>query len=126
MPILNQSNDVMILIALIVFAILINVYIVFRYRKLLSEVNSEKLKCRKIMHDMRTPAASIQSGVNGIKIYFSKLIEAYSLADNNELITDKINPVQFKALSEAIEYINLASVKLNTYIDQLSGNLKEK
>ena len=103
----------------------------------IEEIASE---LKMIIHDMRTPLASIEFSQRAIKKILPKLIEGFELAIQNNLLiktdeTDKINTLKealdsidlpFNALEKNINKISLMHKTLNNYQPcTLKGKINE-
>ncbi len=96
--------------------------IIFSRKKRL--VEDEKLKAIKsigasIAHELRTPLASIHSGIAGAKTYLPRLIEGYALAKNNNLPVTYIRPDHYDILSHVLNEIEGEIRCAHTIIDML-------
>lgn len=96
----------------------------FLSRKRERDILEEKLDitlsvARNIVHELRTPLASIQSAASGLERYLPILLEAYNNAlQGNQEISD-IRPSHLKTLSTITDNIKDEIFKTNTIIDLL-------
>ena len=74
----------------------------------------------EIIHDIRTPAVSIQTGAVGIKAVLSNLVLAYREAQKHSLHIPDINEKLLNAVEKIIYNIESESKMINDYLDKLT------
>lgn len=77
-----------------------------------------------IAHEMRTPLASINSAINGLKKYFPALLDAYLKAEKSSIDIPKIPPKHHEKLLTLLDDIQSELLSANTIINMLLQNIK--
>ena len=72
-----------------------------------------------IAHELRTPLATVSSGIKGIKMYLPNLIEAYQQARNLSLPIKEIPPNHYKNLLKALDNISTETHYASSIVNML-------
>lgn len=98
---------------------------VFNYKSI--RLNQERLKVlasvgTDLAHELRTPLVTIHNNISGLRRYYPRLLNAYRVAKQNNLIEHPIAANRFRALESALnEAVNEVG-HANTIIDMLLVN----
>ncbi len=96
-------------------------------RQLLAEKKQGVFRAAcNIAHELRTPLASIYAVVEGISDNLTELFEAYTLAQQHDLLAPTIAPIRCDALAKALGNIAHSCRHAQTMIDILLENAREK
>lgn len=87
--------------------------------KLKNQIKAMKLVGASIAHELRTPLATIRSGVTGTKKYLPQFIEAYQLAKQANLPISEIQPRHIELLMTVMDDIEAETYSANTIINML-------
>lgn len=89
------------------------------------KLDAMKLLSANIVHELRTPLASISASAEGIKEYLPELIETYKIAKNENISIPQIRPSQFQLLSAALGNINAEANFANTIMNIMLINVDQ-
>lgn len=114
-----DPNAVSLAIYLYGFSIVIGTVFSRNKEKIIYEKLHSMRSLAGIVHELRTPLATLQNTINGIKRYFKPLINGYLLAAKNNLPVENIRPQHFETLSTILDDAETEIHYSNTIIDML-------
>ena len=89
------------------------------------QLEGAKLISGSIAHEIRTPLATIKSGIQGIDNTFSKLIAINQFARDNNLAIETITEKEIASAKKAINSINRKVDQSNVIINMLTHQVTE-
>lgn len=84
-----------------------------------------KITSASIAHELRTPLATINAGLEGIQDYLPKLMKTYELAKEANLPIPIIRASHFKILKTSLDYIRVETNFSNMIINMLLTNIEQ-
>ena len=93
-------------------------------KKVKYQLEGAKLISGSIAHEIRTPLATIKSGMHGLNNTISKLIKVNELAQKENIIIDTVTHKEIMSMKKAIHLINKKVDQSNVIINMLLTKLQ--